>query len=324
MRVLFWGTPEFAVPPLRALIAAGHDIVGVVTQPDRPRERGGRSRSVLDASPVKRVAVEAGIGLLQPERPRGDEFLAALRALRPDVSVVVAYGHILRQDVIDVPRLGTFNIHASLLPAYRGAAPIQAAIRDGQAETGVTIMRLVLRMDAGPILLARSLPISADDTAGTLEPRLAELGAQAIVELLGQVAAGSASETPQDEAAATYVKKITREDAELVWERPAVQVACAIRAYDPKPGAWTAAATGEVRLYGAAPVDPPAAPAGGAAAPGTILAVDGPAMLVACGSGAVRVSEVHAAGRKRQTAAEWLRGRGAAVGDRLGHSGPAS
>ena len=159
MRVLFWGTPEFATPPLRALIGEGHEVIAVVTQPDRPRARGGRNRSTLDASPVKAVALEEGIPVLQPERPRDEEFIDAVRALAPDISVVVAYGHILPKAVIDLPRLGTLNIHASLLPLYRGAAPIQAAIRDGRAETGVSIMRMVPALDAGPVILALPTPI---------------------------------------------------------------------------------------------------------------------------------------------------------------------
>ena len=173
MRIAFFGTPEFATAPLRALIGEGHEVVLVVTQPDRPR---GRSRSQLDPSPVKLVALEENIPVLQPERPRGDAaFLEALRAAAPDISVVVAYGHILPRDVIDLPTHGTLNIHASLLPAYRGAAPIQAAVRDGCAETGVTIMRMVSALDAGPAILTIATPIAPDETAGELQLRLSEL-----------------------------------------------------------------------------------------------------------------------------------------------------
>ena len=312
MRVLFWGTPDFATPALRALVGEGHDVVAVVTQPDRPRAKGGRSRSALDASPVKQVAVEEGIPVLQPERPRGEEFIAELRALAPDVSVVVAYGHILVKDVIDLPRLGTLNIHASLLPLYRGAAPIQAAIRDGHDETGVSIMRMEVALDAGPVILALRTPILPDETAGELQLRLAELGAEGIVEALALIDLGGTTETPQRAEDATYAKKIERTDAQINWNVSAGVVERLIRAFDPKPGAWTTRAALEVRLFGARAVG------GHSGAAGTILTVDGDAIVVACGEGAVRVQEVHCAGRKRQRAAEWIRGRGAAIGDVLG------
>lgn len=311
MRVLFWGTPEFATPALRALVGEGHDVVGVVTQPDRSRAKGGRNRSAVDASPVKAVAIEEGIPVLQPDRPRGDEFMAQLRALAPDVSVVVAYGRILTKETIDLPRLGTLNIHASLLPLYRGAAPIQAAIRDGRNETGVSIMRMVPALDAGPVILALPTPILADETGGELQLRLSEIGAEGIVETLALLDLGGATERIQDDAAATYAKKIERADALVQWNAPAEAVERMIRAYDPKPGAWTTRVGVEVRLFGARPV------AGASGAPGTLVAVDGDAIIVACSEGAVRVQDVHPAGRKRQRAGEWLRGRGAAVGDLL-------
>lgn len=312
MRVLFWGTPDFATPPLRALIGEGHEVVAVVTQPDRPRARRGRSRSTLDASPVKAVAVEEGIPVLQPEKPRDDEFIASLRALAPDISVVVAYGHILPKSVIDLPRLGTLNIHASLLPLYRGAAPIQAAIRDGRTETGVSIMRMVPALDAGPVILALKTPILADETGGELQLRLAELGAAGIIESLALIDLGGAKESPQDDALATYAKKIERDDARVDWLAAAPVVERTIRAYDPKPGAWTTRGDSEVRLFGARIADRGTEP------PGTVISVDDKGIVVACGDGAVRIEDVHPAGRKRQRGSEWLGGRGAAVGDVLG------
>ncbi len=312
MRVLFWGTPEFATPALRALLGEGHDVVAVVTQPDRPRARGGRSRSQLDASPVKAVAMEEGLAILQPDRPRGTAFVTELRALEADVSVVVAYGHILPQEVIDLPRFGTLNIHASLLPRYRGAAPIQAAIRDGCTETGVSIMRMVPALDAGPVILALTTDILPDETGGELQLRLSELGAEGLVEALALVELGGAVETPQDDAQATYASKLTREGARVDWSAHATAVHCLVRAYDPRPGAWTTRGDAEVRLFGARGTDRRAG------APGTVLDVDATGMLVACGEGSVRVAEVHPAGRRRQPAAEWERGRGVARGDRLG------
>ncbi len=322
MRVLFWGTPDFAVPPLRALLGEGVDVVGVVTQPDRPR---GRSRSRLDPSPVKIVALEEGLPVLQPERPRGDDFLQAMAALAPDLSVVVAYGHILPKAVIDLPRLGTLNIHASLLPALRGAAPIQAAILEGHTETGVTIMQMVPALDAGDMLHVLRTPVEPDESYGELHDRLAELGALAIVQALALLEADAAHAVPQDAARATYAPKITREMAQVDFARPAHQVARVVRAFDPRPGAFTLRQGAAVKLFGARPegdgtddaLDEPTR----SAPPGTVRAADGDGLLVRCGTGAVRVTEVHPAGQGRMTAQAWARGRGVVVGDQLGADG---
>ena len=309
MRVLFWGTPEFAIPPLRALVGEGFDVVGVVTQPDKPV---GRHRSHLEPPPVKLVAVEESIPVLQPEKPRGDEFLAELRALDPDISVVVAYGHILPTNVIDLPRFGTINIHASLLPKLRGAAPIQAAIREGHSETGITIMRMVKALDAGPLILQVATPIPDDETYGELQLRLAEMGALALIEALALIDIGEAAERPQDEAQATYAPKVDRAMTRVDWTMDAVAVSRIVRAYDPRPGAYATSASGEVKLYGSRL-------AGGAARgdPGQVLASDEDGMTIACGRGAVRISTVHPAGRRRLTPREWASGRGVAVGERL-------
>ena len=316
MRVLFWGTPEFATAPLRALLGEGFDVVGVVTQPDKPV---GRSRSSLHASPVKEVALAEGLPVLQPEKPKGEEFLAQLRALAPDVSVVVAYGHILPKAVIDLPRLGTLNIHASLLPALRGAAPIQAAIREGLGETGVTIMQMVPALDAGPIVHQVRTPIVDDETAGELALRLSELGAAALIEGLALIELGAADPQPQDDAAATYAPKLTRETARVDWTGSAHEVGRHIRAYDPRPGAWGRVRGTEVKLFGAR-----VAPRGTAHTAGEILSVDDVGMLVACGAGAVRVAVVQPAGKRRLSPAEWANGRGVAVGDRFDTVAPAS
>ncbi len=307
MRIVFWGTPDFATPPLRALIGEGFDVVGVVTQPDRPR---GRSRSQLDPSPVKIVAVEEGIPVLQPEKPRGPEFVQALRDLDPDLSVVVAYGHILPQDVIDLPRLGTLNIHASLLPALRGAAPIEAAIAEGLEETGVSIMRMVRALDAGPVLYVLTIPIEADETGGELTLRLSELGATALIEALALMELGEAAERTQDDTVATYARKIERENARVDWTQPADVVARRIRAYDPRPGAWSTVRGGEVRLYGARAITDRTGMAG------AVLEADEMGLIVACGEGAVAIREVHPAGKRRMAALDWAQGRGVAVGDR--------
>lgn len=308
MRVLFWGTPEFATPTLRALMGEGFDVVGAVTQPDRPV---GRSRSALEPPPVKRVALEAGLPVLQPERPRGDDFLAQLRALEPDISVVVAYGHILRPEVIDLPPMGSFNVHASLLPALRGAAPIQAAIREGLAETGISIIRIVQALDAGPVIHRVATPIAEDETSGELALRLSELGALAMVEALALLSLGQAVEEPQDDALATYAPKVDRATTRVDWTLDAKAVACAIRAGDPRPGAWSTIRGGDLKLFGAR-----LAP-GVEGAPGEVTAIEADGATVACGLGSVRISAMQPAGRKRMPPAEWARGRGIAVGDRF-------
>jgi len=310
VRVLFWGTPEFAEPPLRALIGEGFDVCGVITQPDKPV---GRSRSTLEPPPVKRLALEEGLTVLQPDRPRGEEFIAQLRELEPDLSVVVAYGHILPTAVIDLPRLGTINIHASLLPKLRGAAPIQAAIRDGYTETGVTIMRMVQALDAGPSILQARTPIPEDETFGELRLRLAEMGALALIEALALIDLGKATETPQDDALATYAPKVDRSMTRIDWASDAMTVSRIIRAYDPYPGARTTLRGGDLKLFGARRADG----AGRDGAAGEVLSIDGTGMVVACGDGAVQVANVHPSGKRRLTPREWAAGRGIAVGERL-------
>ena len=309
MRVLFWGTPEFATPALRALIGEGFDVVGVVTQPDRPV---GRSRSTLQPSPVKLIAADEGIPVLQPERPRGESFLAELAQLDADLSVVVAYGHILPKSVIDLPRRGTLNIHASLLPAFRGAAPIQAAIRDGLLETGVTIMRMVPPLDAGPIVLQSRTPVLEDETYGELSLRLSELGALTLIEALSLIELGNTNEQPQDERFATYAPKIDRTSTWVDWSAPASTVCRLVRSLDPKPGALTMLRGAEVKLFGAR-----LAPHAASVAAGHIQSIDGDGMTVACGEGATRITVVQPTGKRRLTPNEWMRGRGVAVGDRF-------
>jgi methionyl-tRNA formyltransferase len=306
MRILFWGTPEFAAPALRALLGEGGDVVGVVTQPDRPQ---GRHRNTLVPPPVKIVAQEEDITVLQPERPRGQEFMSALRALAPDLSVVVAYGHILPREVIDLPPQGTLNIHASLLPRWRGAAPIQAAILAGDSETGVSIMRMVPALDAGPVILQQRTTILDDETAGELTLRLSELGALAIVEALTLVSLGDGAGTPQVDADATWAAKVTRDQARVDWTRPAVDVSRVIRAFDPAPGAFGSLRGDDVKLYGVRVSHDAIGD------PGVVVAIDEMGMLVGCGEGGVRIAYVHPAGRRRLASLDWAQGRGVAVGD---------
>ena len=309
MRTVFFGTPDFAVPSLRALVGEGFDVVAVVTQPDRPR---GRSRSTAAAPPVKRVAQEEGLLVLQPVDPNAPAFTAELVRLAPDLGVVVAYGHILRQELLDIPAHGFVNVHASLLPQLRGAAPIEHAILEGDEDTGVTIMQMVRRMDAGPIIHQVSTPIAPDETGGELTERLAELGALALVEGMALVEMDAAAGRHQDEEHATYAPKISRELAKIRWEEPMSRIARQVRAFDPRPGAWTVLGDREVKFFGPREADPPHPPA----QPGEVVAID-PALVVATGDGALQIIDVQPAGRHRMAATQWGRGRGVAPGDRF-------
>ena len=307
MRVLFWGTPEFAAPPLRALIGEGFEVVGVVTQPDKPQ---GRSRTIT-APPVKQIAAEEEIPVLQPKNARDPELVEKLEALKPDISIVVAYGHILPQRIIDLPPKGTLNIHASLLPALRGAGPIQAAIRQGLSETGVSVMRVVPALDAGPVLLQASMPIFDDEAFGELQNRLSELGALTLIEALTLVNLGKAKETIQDESRATYAPKVTRESSRINWRDSAVEISRLIRASDPKPGAFTRTPKGDVKLFEPKVMD------GIKGEPGEVLKVTGE-LVIACGLDALRINEVQPSGKTRMSAHDWARGRGTKVGDKYG------
>jgi methionyl-tRNA formyltransferase len=306
MRIVFFGTPAFAVPSFQALLRERYQVVGVVTQPDRPQ---GRSRSQLVAPPIKLEAQGAGVPILQPARPLGDVFLAGLRRLEPDLAIVVAYGHILRPEVLSLPRLGMINVHASLLPRWRGAAPIQRAILAGETETGVSIMQMDQGLDSGPVLHRIATPIGPDETAGELAARLSALGATALVDALSLLAGGFARPERQDPAGATLAPKIDREDARLDWDREAAALARQVRAFDPAPGAWTTHDRRPLKLFGAVAVRD-------AGEPGRVLAA-GDRLVIGCGDGALGVREVQPAGRTRLAVTDWVRGRGIAVGARL-------
>ena len=310
MRSLFWGTPEFAVPSLRALDDEGFDVVAVVTQPDRPAGRGRVPRS----SPVKSVALDQGTEVLQPESPRDAEFQARIRELAPDLSVVVAYGHILADEVLRIPRLGSINVHASLLPELRGAAPINWAIARGHETTGVTIMRMAREMDAGAIIHQVEEPILDDETASELSVRLSELGAEALIEALALIGEGAAEEQEQDHAAATFAPKIDRDTAHIDWSRPAREIAWHVRAMDEVPGAWTTLAGEAVKIFRPTVESPTVATI---SAPGTVLQANG-GLLVATGAGgALRLGEVQPSGGRRMGASDWIRGRRVAAGQRF-------
>jgi methionyl-tRNA formyltransferase len=307
MRVLFWGTPEFAAPPLRALIGEGFEVVGVVTQPDKPQ---GRSREIIPSA-VKQIATEEEIPIFQPKNARGSELFESLKALNPDISIVVAYGHILPQKIIDFPSMGTLNIHASLLPALRGAGPIQAAIRQGLSETGVSVMRVTPPLDAGPVLLQARTQIFDDETFGELQVRLSELGALTLIEALTLLSLGKAKEKVQDDARATYAPKVNRESSRINWKESAVEISRLIRASDPKPGAFSETPKGDVKMFGPKVMD------GIKGKPGEVLKTTGE-LVIACGMDAIRISHVQPSGKSRMSAHDWARGRGTKVGDRYG------
>mgnify|MGYP006270234507 CR=1 FL=1 len=301
LNVLFAGTPEFAVASLEALAATPvADVVGVLTQPDRPRGRGRR----VTPSPVKVSAEAHGLTVLQPDHLDDPAFLASFDALAPDLMVVAAYGRILTQSFIDRPRLGSINVHASLLPRWRGAAPIQRALMAGDSETGITIMRVVRELDAGPIILARALPIGAETSYPELHDALAKLGGETLVAALAQAGPdGFASELPQDPAQVTYAHKITGPDCVVDWHGAAGAIDRQVRALTPRPGAAADVAGFKVKLLAGRPF-------GGAAdaAPGTLVTHGPEGIVVACGEGLYTVSELKPEGKGRMSAAAFSNG----------------
>ena len=305
MKVAFAGTPEFATAALEAILAAGFDVPLVLTQPDRPAGRGMQ----LQPSPVKRVALAAGIPVHQPEKLRTPEQQTPLADVQADVLVVAAYGIILPQAVLDLPRHGCLNIHASLLPRWRGAAPIHRAIQAGDAETGITIMQMDAGLDTGPMLLSRAEAIHADDTTGSFHDRLALLGAEMIVEAL-RALPGGLTATPQPADGVTYAAKIGKAEASIDWSRPAVELERAIRAFNPFPGAVATLQQTPVKLWRARAID-------AAGTPGEVLLAEGAGVIVACGEGALCITELQKPGGKRLPAADFLRGMPIAAGSRF-------
>lgn len=312
LKIIFMGTPALAAHVLDRLVSAGDPrfrVVAVVTRPDEARGRG----LTLSPSEVGAVAATHKIATLKPTRIKTAEFLAELRGFEPDVLVVAAYGRILPPAILEAPRLLPINVHASLLPRHRGAAPIEGAILSGEAETGVTIMRMVAEMDAGPMLLKRAIPIAPDDTQGSLKAKLAELGAAALLDALDHIARGNSHETLQDESAATWTKPVKKEDAIIDWSADAATIERMVRAYDPWPvarttlnGEWLMIWRGSVASV---------ATAGGAV--GGIVALK-PMPVVQCGRGQLALLEVQAPGRKRMRAADFLHGRRISIASQLG------
>lgn len=308
MRLVFWGSPAFAVPVLEALLASRHEVVGVVTQPARPK---GRGRG-LAATPVAERAGASGLPVLTPDKPRGEDFLERLRTFDAQVYVVAAYGEILPPSVLATPPHGALNVHASLLPAYRGAAPVTRALLDGRERTGITIMRMEAGLDTGPICLQSEEPIRPDDTARTLAARLARRGARLAVEALDLLESGSLVEIPQDDRLASLAPKIDAGEARLDWSRPAVELERAVRAFDPWPGAWTTWRGERLKVFRVE-----GRPDGDGRSPGEVMETE-PALVVRTGDGAVGLALVQPAGGRRMGGADWARGRGVRPGQRLG------
>ncbi len=310
LRVAFFGTPALAVPTLDALLARPDlcDVVAVVAQPDKP---AGRSRK-LRPPPVAVRAKEAGLPLFQPRKVRSGPFPEAIEGLDLDLAVVIAYGRILTTRLLEAPRYGCVNVHASLLPAYRGAGPIQWAIIRGEAETGVTTMWMEEGLDTGPMLLRRAIPIAPEDTAGTLGAKLSALGAELLIETVEELHAGRLEATPQPAEGVSHAPLLTKEDGRLAWERPATELACRVRGVAPWPGAWCGFRGETLKVHAATATD-----AWEDAGPGTVLRADDDGVLVRCGDGGLLLTRLQPPGRKAQDAADFVRGYRPEVGESL-------
>lgn len=307
IRTVFMGTPEFALPTLEGLLAAGVNLVAVYTQPDRPKGRGKK----LAASPVKELALHHGLPVFQPERLRKVDAVATLRELAPDLIVVVAYGQILPKAVLEIPRYHCINVHASLLPKYRGAAPINKAIVDGETETGVTTMLMDVGLDTGDMLIKRSLQIAPDETAGQVHDRLALLGREAMEETLQQLCAGTLQPQPQDDALSSYAPMMSKEDGLINWQQSAQQIHNQVRGLDPWPGAYTFL-DDQILKIAATTVDK-----SGSGEPGTIIAAAPSGVRVACGQGALVIGELQLPGKRKLASREFLSGNPLFAGTRL-------
>ncbi|MFO7262803.1 MAG: methionyl-tRNA formyltransferase [Bacillaceae bacterium G1] len=311
-RIVFMGTPDFAVTILEALVRSPYEVVGVVTQPDKPKGR----KKVLTPPPVKEAAQRFGIPVLQPEKIRRPEAVEAVLAWRPDLIVTAAYGQLVPPALLQAPRFGCVNVHASLLPKYRGGAPIHWAIIRGEKETGITLMYMTEELDAGDIIAQRAVPIAWEDTVGTLHDRLKDVGAQLLVETLPALFAGTVRARPQDERLATYAPNIRRDDERIDWSRSAVDVYNQVRGLNPWPVAYTVYQDDIWKVWWVKPVakdhDQP---------PGTVLEVSSESVVVACGQDAVELLEIQPAGKKRMAMADYLRGRAIHPGERFASGG---
>jgi len=299
VRIVFAGTPDFAATALKALIQAGHELVGVYSQPDRPAGRGRK----LMPSPVKQVALEAKIPVFQPQSLKAVDAQQELASLEPDVMVVAAYGLILPKAVLDIPRLGCLNIHASLLPRWRGAAPIHRAIAAGDTETGITIMQMNEGLDTGDMLLKAATPIHPDDTGGSLHDRLADLGGEAIVKALETLASGELTAEPQDHSQACYAHKLSKNEGHIDWHRSADDIERLVRAFNPWPGTYTDLEQQRIRIHGAQAISEHSRQT-----PGTVLNREREGIDIACGSGTLRVTRVQLPGTRAQSVNDLING----------------
>lgn len=299
-RIIFMGTPEFAVPVLTALINSKYDIAAVVTQPDRPRGRGRKTAP----SPVKRVAAENSIPVLQPQRVSGDDFRGRIRKKDPDLIIVVAFGQILSGDLLAIPEYGVINIHASLLPKYRGAAPIQRAVLNNESLTGLTVMRMDEGLDTGPILYQEEVPVLPDETAGQLHDRMASIAGDLIIRFMVKYTQNEILEMPQDHSRATYAPKITKEMSLIRWEWDVSRISGLIRALDPRPGARTTLDRKELKLFKSRIIDETRS----SGVPGRVLVDGGGRLRVEAGRGVIEIGEVQHPGKKRLPAGDFLRG----------------
>jgi methionyl-tRNA formyltransferase len=316
LSIVFFGTPAFAAPTLHALLHSRHRVVGVVSQPDRPRGRGQKP----GIAPVKELALAEGLPVLQPERLKDPTFLHAFAALHADLGVVAAYGRLIPEVIINTPRLGLINVHGSLLPRYRGAAPVQRAVMAGETETGITIMRIVKELDAGAMFAKAVRPIPAEATSADVERDLAEVGAGLLVKVVDAIAAGTAHEEPQDDSLATYAPKITREESPIDWARSATAIHNQVRGLNPWPHASTFLAGARLIIVRTLPTSIPGGePAlhSRPAAPGTIVEAAADAIRVATGDGVLRILALQPEGKRVMTAREFLAGRAVPTGTRL-------
>ncbi len=313
MRIVFMGTPDFAVSSLEALIKSDHPVVGVVTQPDRPKGRGGEFAS----SPVKLVSQRERIPLLQPTKMKDPAFLEALRGWHPDLIAVAAFGRILPAAILQLPRSGCINVHASLLPKYRGAGPIQWAIINGEDETGISTMFMDEGMDTGDILLQKSLPIRPDDTAGSLSARLAELGGRLLIDTIGQLQAGTVVRRPQDNSRASMAPLLKKEDGLIDWTLSASEIERRLRGMTPWPGLYTFAGDERWTIWRAVPLDSMTA-----APPGRVTGVTKEGIAVATGAGVLLITEMQPANGRRMAAGQYLAGHRIASGLQLGQASP--
>jgi len=309
-RLIFMGTPDFAVPTLKALVNVGHQVLAVVTQPDKPKGRGRKT----EPSPVKRFALAHRVEVLQPEKASDDLFCATLLKIEPDLMIVVAFGQILKKKVLTIPKWGVINIHASLLPKLRGAAPIPWAILNEETKTGLTIMRMDEGLDTGPILFQKEVPILENETAGQLHDRLSILAGDLIVETLMRLSENRANETPQDHGSATYAPKIEREQSIIAWTQSARRVAAFIRGLDPRPGAYTLLRGKELKLFSPRLVDEK----GVDFVPGRVAGFRQGLLLIETGQGRIGIGELQYPGKKRLAADDFLRGYSITEGTLLG------